>query len=95
MRRRRLFCLAAATLALLTTGAAAQAAAPHESTTKASAQHSQARAGTADGGLPFSGLDVALLVAGAGPLLLLGMRLRRKRPNAAVQPAQEETLTPA
>ena len=83
MRRRRLFCLTAATLALLTTGAA-QAAAPHESTTKASAQHSQARAGTAHEGLPFSGLDVALLVAGAGPLLLLGMSLRRKRPNAAV-----------
>jgi len=43
--------------------------------------------------LPFSGLDVALLAAGAGPLLLLGMTLRRKRSHTAVKAAQEETLT--
>jgi hypothetical protein len=92
MRRRRLLCLAAATLALVTTGAA-QAAPPQESSTKASAKPSAAGAGTEHGGLPFSGLDVALLAAGAGPLLLLGMSLRRKRPSTAVKPAQEETLT--
>jgi hypothetical protein len=92
MRRRRLFCLAAATLALVTTGAA-QAAAPQDSSTKASAKTSPAAAGTEHGGLPFSGLDVALLAAGAGPLLLLGMTLRRKRSHTAVKPAQEETLT--
>jgi hypothetical protein len=92
MRRRRLFCLAAATLALVTTGAA-QAAAPQDSSTKASAKTSPAAAGTEHGGLPFSGLDVALLAAGAAPLLLLGMTLRRKRSTTAVKPAQEETLT--
>jgi hypothetical protein len=92
MRRRRLVCLAAATLALLTP-AAAPAAPPHESTSNAPAQQRQARAETGGGGLPFSSLDLALLAAGAGPLLLVGMTLRRKRPKAVVQPAQEETLT--
>jgi hypothetical protein len=92
MRRRRLLCLAAATLALVTTGAA-QAAPPQESSTKASVKTSPAGAGTEHGGLPFSGLDVALLAAGAAPLLLLGMTLRRKRSTTAVKPAQEETLT--
>ena len=29
-------------------------------------------------GLPFTGLDLALLTAGGGPLLLLGMALRRR-----------------
>jgi len=88
MRRRRCFCLTAATLALVTT-AAAQAAPPQESTTKTSAQQSSAE----HEGLPFSGFDVALLAAGGGPLLLLGMSLRRKRPKTAVKPAKEETLT--
>jgi hypothetical protein len=92
MRRRRLFCLAAATLALLTP-AAAPAAPPQESTSNAPAQQSPARADTGGGGLPFSSLDLALLAASAGPLLLAGMTLRRRRPKAAVQPAQEETLT--
>jgi hypothetical protein len=92
MRRRRLFCLAAATLALVTTGAA-QAAPPQESGAKASAKSSPAAAGAEHGGLPFSGLDVALLAAGGGPLVLFGMTLRRKRPNTAVKPVQEETLT--
>jgi hypothetical protein len=93
MRRRRLFCLAAATLVLLTAGAA-QAAPTLESKTNSSAGKSSAGA-TAEhrGGLPFSGLDLALLAAGAGPLVLLGMSARRRRPKPAVQPAQEETLT--
>ncbi len=30
------------------------------------------------GALPFTGLDVALLTAGGGPLLLLGVALRRR-----------------
>lgn len=32
------------------------------------------------GGLPFTGLDLALLTAGGGPLLLLGAALRRLSP---------------
>jgi hypothetical protein len=46
-----------------------------------------------DGGLPFSSLDVALLAAGAGPLLLIGASLKRRQPKRAVQAAKEETLT--
>lgn len=86
-------CLAAATLALLTAGAA-QAAAPQEPRTKTGAgpQPSVARA-ERGGGLPFSGLDLALLTAGGGPLLLIGVTLRRRRLKPAMQPAQEETLT--
>ncbi|MFL5930700.1 MAG: hypothetical protein ACJ75P_05530 [Gaiellaceae bacterium] len=76
----------------MTTGAA-QAAPPQESGSNASAKTTPAAAATEHGGLPFSGLDVALLAAGAGPLLLFGMTLRRKRSHAAVKPAQEETLT--
>jgi hypothetical protein len=43
--------------------------------------------------LPFSGLDVALLTAGASPLILLGATLRRRRAVVKVKPAHEETLT--
>jgi hypothetical protein len=45
------------------------------------------------GGFPFSGLDLALLTAGAAPLLLLGslsgadVRLRK------MKPAQRDSLT--
>lgn len=39
-------------------------------------------------GLPFSGLDVALLFAGGGPLLLLGIGLRRRlQPRTSEAPA--------
>jgi hypothetical protein len=92
MRRRRLFCLTAATLVLLTAGAAHAAPQP-DSTANARAEQSPARAETGGGGLPFSGLDVALLAAGGGPLLLIGVRLRRRRPTAAPNSVQEETLT--
>ena len=93
MRRRRQFCLAAATLALLTAGAA-QGAPPQEPRTNPSAEPGSNPAKIErDGGLPFSGLDLALLAAGGGPLLLIGVTLKRRQPKRAVQPAQEETLT--
>jgi hypothetical protein len=36
--------------------------------------------------VPFSGLDVALLIAGGGPLLLIGAGLRRRLATARVEP---------
>jgi hypothetical protein len=93
MRRRRHLCLAAATLTLLTAGAA-QAAPPHELRTNSGTEPEAAQAESdSGGGLPFSGLDLALLFAGGGPLLLIGAGLRRRRPKPSMQPAQEETLT--
>jgi hypothetical protein len=93
MRRRRQLCLAAATLALLTAGAA-EAAPPQESRTNPTVEPGSAKANTEHGGgLPFSGLDLALLTAGGGPLLLIGASLRRRQPKPAVKAAQEETLT--
>jgi hypothetical protein len=93
MRRRRYLCLAAATLALLTAGAAA-AAPPQELRRSPRAEPGPAPARTEHGGgLPFSGLDLALLTAGGGPLLLIGVTLRRRQPKRAVKSAQEETLT--
>mgnify|MGYP003446413314 CR=1 FL=1 len=47
----------------------------------------------ASGLVPFSGVDLALLMAGGGPLLLIGVSLRRRRPEPSVQPSSEETLT--
>jgi len=91
MRRRRHLCLAAATLALLTAGAA-QGAPPSEINSASEPAASPAKA-ERGGGLPFSGLDVALFAAGGGPLLLIGASLRRRQRQPAVQPAQEETLT--
>jgi hypothetical protein len=94
MRRRRLnVCLAAAALVLLAPGAG-QAAAPQEERTERTAgQAAQAAPNPADGGgLPFSGLDVALLMAGGGPLLLIGVTLKRRQPKPQVQ-RSEETLT--
>ena len=92
MRRRRHLCLAAATLALLTAGAA-HAASPQEPRTNPRAEPGPPQAKADGGGLPFSGLDLALLTAGGGPLLLIGASLRRRQSKPAVQPAQEETLT--
>lgn len=93
MRRRRYLSLAAAALTLLTAGAA-NAASPQEPRVNSGAEPKAAEARSdSGGGLPFSGLDVALLVAGGGPLLLIGASLRRRRPKPSVQPAQEETLT--
>lgn len=40
---------------------------------------------TVTDGLPFTGLDVALLAAVAGGLLLAGLVLRRQRPNESVR----------
>jgi hypothetical protein len=93
MRRRRHLCLPAAALALLTAGAA-EAAPPQESSPNPSAEARAAGARTEHGGdLPFSGLDLALLTAGGGPLLLIGASRRRRQPKPAVKSAQEETLT--
>ena len=93
MRRRRHLCLAAATLTLFTAGAA-QGAPPHEVRTSSGTEPAAAQAKSdSGGGLPFSGLDLALLLAGGGPLLLIGASLRRRRAKPSVQPAQEETLT--
>ncbi|MDQ3777425.1 MAG: hypothetical protein M3310_00935, partial [Actinomycetota bacterium] len=47
-------------------------------TTPADAASLRARANASERRLPFSGLDLALLVAGGGPLLLIGARLRRR-----------------
>jgi|Tabmets5t2r1_1033131.scaffolds.fasta_scaffold152170_2 hypothetical protein len=93
MRRRRYLCLAAATLTLVTAGAA-QGAPPQEPRTNSGTGPAAARTKSdSGGGLPFSGLDLALLCAGGGPLLLIGASLRRRRPKQSVQAAQEETLT--
>lgn len=95
MRRRRYVCLAAAALVLLT-ASAGQAAAPQERTERTAGAAVQAAPNPAeDGGLPFSGLDVALLMAGGGPLLLIGASLKRRRPKPEVQRSSEETLTMA
>jgi len=91
MRRRLVFCLAAATLALLTTGTA-QAASQSRTDSKGggdTAAPAQAERGRT---FPFSGLDLALLTAGGGPLLLIGVSLRR-RPARSVQAAKEDSLT--
>jgi hypothetical protein len=94
MRRRQpKVCLAAATLALLTAGVG-RAAPPQEPRIEPTAPKRAATpAAERDGGLPFSGLDLALLTAGGGPLLLIGASLRRRQPKAKVKPASEETLT--
>lgn len=94
MRRRRLIvCLAAATLAL-STGGAVQAAPPQEVSANPSAGTSPTGSTRErDRKLPFSGLDLALLTAGGGPLLLLGAALRRRRSELKVKRANEETLT--
>jgi hypothetical protein len=89
MRRGLIVCLAAATLALLTAGAAQPA--PEEPRVQAGTP--AAPRAEPGGGLPFSGLDLALLMAGGGPLLLIGASLRRRQPKAGMQPASEETLT--
>jgi hypothetical protein len=90
-----MICLAAAALVLLTAGAG-QAAAPQDSrveTTTGVVAQTAPTPVVHQGGLPFSGLDLALLMAGGGPLLLIGVTLRRRHPKAAVKPASEETLT--
>ena len=94
MRRRRIICLAAAALVLLTAGAG-QAAAPHKPKVETATGGAQTgpKPVVHHDGLPFSGLDLALLMAGGGPLLLIGVSLRRRRPEPSVQPSSEETLT--
>lgn len=92
MRRRQTVCLAAATLALLTAGVG-RAAPPQEPRIEPVAPKRATPAAERDGGLPFSGLDLALLTAGGGPLLLIGASLRRRQPKAKVKPSSEETLT--
>ena len=93
MRRRQpIVCLAAATLALLVTGAG-QAAPPQELKEQTTFTSQAAPKPERGGGLPFSGIDLALLMAGGGPLLLIGVSLRRRPPKPSVQPASEETLT--
>lgn len=94
MRRRLSVCLAAAALALLFTGAG-QAAPPQEPPTSSGGNAPAAARAESGRKLPFSGLDLALLTAGGGPLLLIGMRLRRRQAAPKVQPAQEDSLTMA
>jgi hypothetical protein len=94
MRRRLSICLAAAALALLFTGAA-QAAPPQEPITSTGGNAPAAARVESGRKLPFSGLDLALLTAGGGPLLLIGARLRRRQTAPKVQPAQEDSLTMA
>jgi hypothetical protein len=94
MRRRRLnVCLAAATLALFTTGAG-QAARPHEVPPSPTGGSDPATTRAESGRkLPFSGIDLALLTAGAGPLLLIGVSLRRRQAASKVKAAREDSLT--
>ena len=95
MRRRRLtVCLAAATLALL--AAHAGQAAPPQEEPRSSGTNVPATAKKAGGRtLPFSGLDLALLTAGGGPLLLIGVSLRRRQPapKVAAAKSQGDSLT--
>jgi hypothetical protein len=91
MRRRHLVCLAAATLALAGPSAG-QAASPQEVKSSPTIESNSA-VPKAGGTLPFSGLDLALFAASGGPLLLIGVKLRRRQPKPQVQPAHEETLT--
>jgi hypothetical protein len=93
VRRRRFACLAAATLALLVTGVGDAVAAQRVDVDATGGKaHAVARPKNG-GGFPFSGLDLALLTAGAAPLLLLGVTVRRRRAAAKVKPAQRDSLT--
>ena len=49
-------------------------------------QEPAARADRQGSNLPFSGLDLALLTVGGGPLLLLGVALRRRFSTARAAP---------
>jgi hypothetical protein len=89
MRRRLFVCLAAATLALVTTGTAQAAPQARDRDGVRAAANARVEKGSR---FPFSGLDLALLTAGGGPLLLIGVTLRR-RPARAVRPAKEDSLT--
>lgn len=92
-RRRRNVCLAAATLALFATGAG-QAARPHEVPTSPTGGSTPAAAQAESGRtFPFSGIDLALLTAGGGPLLLIGASLRRRQAALKVKAAREDSLT--
>jgi hypothetical protein len=93
MRRRQRICLAAAALALLVTSPV-QAAPPREEPSSSNGGSVPATT-RADSGskLPFSGLDLALLAAGGGPLLLIGVSLRRRQVAPKVKPAREDSLT--
>jgi hypothetical protein len=86
-RRPRVF-LAAATLALATAGAT-HAAPPIDRGSPSEGVSAPPRADR-DRTLPFSGLDVALLIAGGGPLLIIGAGLKRRRsaPQAVQSPAR-------
>jgi hypothetical protein len=93
VRRRRFVCLAAATLALLMTGVGDAAAAQKGDVGATAGTVRAAERPESGGGFPFSGLDVALLTAGAAPLLLLGVGVRRRRAASKVKTAREDSLT--
>jgi hypothetical protein len=93
MRRRRLtVCLAAAALALLVTGVGQSARPPEKPPSQTGGSAPAAERAENGRKLPFSGLDLALLTAGGGPLILIGASLRRQ---AASKPkaAREDSLT--
>jgi hypothetical protein len=52
----------------------------------ASATPSRDPAAQTDRRIPFTGLDVALLILGGGPMLLIGLGLRRRLAASAGQP---------
>ena len=93
MRRRRFACLAVATLALMMAGVGDAAAAQKADVGATGGAAPAAARPESGGGFPFSGLDFALLTAGAAPLLLLGVTIRRRRAAAKVKPAQRDSLT--
>jgi hypothetical protein len=76
--------LALSLLAFALTPVAAMAQAPTDAQYRPSLQQIAGTGGgsaSGGGGLPFTGLDVALLAAVAGGLLLAGLVLRRQRPE--------------
>jgi hypothetical protein len=93
VRRRRFACLAAATLALLVTGVGDVAAVQKVEVDATGGTPPAAARPKSGGGFPFSGLDLALLTAGAAPLLLLGVSVRRRHAASKVKTAREDSLT--
>lgn len=93
VRRRRFACLAAATLALMVTGVGDAAAVQKVEVDATGGTAPAAARPKSGGGFPFSGLDLALLTAGAAPLLLLGVSVRRRHAASKVKTAREDSLT--
>ena len=86
-------CLAAAALALLATGAGQSARPPEEPPSRTGGSAPAAERAETGRKLPFSGLDLALLTAGGGPLILIGASLRRRQAASELKAAREDSLT--